>query len=87
MPNEIQTERAEVRWANSNSDYLLGHHIAPYIIDITHDYIAPSNGKRTLIFECLHCGLGYAVSAENIGYRSLGVLEPDLVDPVSHTEF
>jgi hypothetical protein len=87
MPNELQTERAEVRWTNSNSTYLLAHHIAPYIIDITHDYTASTNGKRTLIFECLHCGLGYAVSAENIGYRSLGVLEPDLLTPAMETEF
>jgi hypothetical protein len=87
MPNKIKTERAEVRWTNSDSTYLLASHIAPYIIDITHDYIAPTNGKRTLIFECLHCGLGYAVSAENIGYRSLGVLEPDLVSPTADTEF
>jgi hypothetical protein len=83
--NQVRRERAEIRWVTSGSSYELSHHPAPHLIEITNDYVAPTNGERTVVFDCVHCGLWYVVSKKDIDFLSLGVLEPDLVSP--ETEF
>jgi len=80
---EIQqaTEYAEVTAVTGYSRYELAQHNAPRIIEIKNLYTASIGGEPMVHFTCQCCGKQFVIRTDNIWYKPLGKIEPDLVTP------
>lgn len=85
--SQVATELAVVVMATSNSRYHLDDHTHPRRISIISEYVAPLTNEPTVAFDCLCCKRLFIEARENLVYRSVGKLEPDLISPIVETDF